>query len=664
MWKRRGRSSALDRAQALLSAKRTSRGDAQGSTPDFTVKAQGSSGGSFKNRPAPPITHTLLSDLSELSSDSTASDHRGDDDRSAKDGNKYEEKLDSDKSSLGGGSRFLKKVSSTSNSQSSVGRKQPEQVLEPRYVSSSPSRKPFLKQARQRTNLTADLVLSPPAATQSTGGSTEQSRGGNHLRKKKADVVAERSRVSPAVFSRSKHVGVRSRAGDPLQHSGGLEVKSGRVMSTVDLESDEEDMRKLLGDSVDLSDNSFLEAQRPSSTKRLDKMLSHGSPRVRSAASPAALHPSSPSNKALPRSPDSPSHRSSPFRFTGQAQAHFSPSVLSPSPSPPLLLPSPPKRPGSSLKAESPQRSLSASSEQGEVLSLEELFPGGPDSKDPQSETSSVPAEDFKINVMTVDELVPAFDGFSVETAGKQTNTAVSDPGLPNQQVPQEEDQEVLDYQSDFESDSSTSQVSEHLPGDEEGKDLPSDVSVKVSYPDKREDDHCCALLDRSLSSTSWSSDGTYRSASSSRRSKSSKLHGSSDTPQRWRRRASARKAVKDSATQTQPDPLSAPWSAGMATVDPTVAMIYMNPAPAVTRALGADRLEAISTFDPSVFALNEILKQQLAVTRQFMDSSHHLHCCLVQSLEPPNYRYTMLEDTVQNIQKHRSPKVTMENTS
>ncbi|XP_041863190.1 uncharacterized protein C19orf44 homolog isoform X2 [Melanotaenia boesemani] len=598
MWKRRGRSSALDRAQALLSAKRTSRGDAQGSTPDFTVKAQGSSGGSFKNRPAPPITHTLLSDLSELSSDSTASDHRGDDDRSAKDGNKYEEKLDSDKSSLGGGSRFLKKVSSTSNSQSSVGRKQPEQVLEPRYVSSSPSRKPFLKQARQRTNLTADLVLSPPAATQSTGGSTEQSRGGNHLRKKKADVVAERSRVSPAVFSRSKH------------------------------------------------------------------MLSHGSPRVRSAASPAALHPSSPSNKALPRSPDSPSHRSSPFRFTGQAQAHFSPSVLSPSPSPPLLLPSPPKRPGSSLKAESPQRSLSASSEQGEVLSLEELFPGGPDSKDPQSETSSVPAEDFKINVMTVDELVPAFDGFSVETAGKQTNTAVSDPGLPNQQVPQEEDQEVLDYQSDFESDSSTSQVSEHLPGDEEGKDLPSDVSVKVSYPDKREDDHCCALLDRSLSSTSWSSDGTYRSASSSRRSKSSKLHGSSDTPQRWRRRASARKAVKDSATQTQPDPLSAPWSAGMATVDPTVAMIYMNPAPAVTRALGADRLEAISTFDPSVFALNEILKQQLAVTRQFMDSSHHLHCCLVQSLEPPNYRYTMLEDTVQNIQKHRSPKVTMENTS
>lgn len=54
----------------------------------------------------------------------------------------------------------------------------------------------------------------------------------------------------------------------------------------------------------------------------------------------------------------------------------------------------------------------------------------------------------------------------------------------------------------------------------------------------------------------------------------------------------------------------------------------------------------AISTFNPAVFVLNELLKQQLAMTRRFIESNRHLHSSLVQSLEPPNYRYTTLEDT------------------
>lgn len=56
----------------------------------------------------------------------------------------------------------------------------------------------------------------------------------------------------------------------------------------------------------------------------------------------------------------------------------------------------------------------------------------------------------------------------------------------------------------------------------------------------------------------------------------------------------------------------------------------------------------ALSTYNPAVFVLNEMLKQHLAMIRQLMESRRHLHCSLVRSLEPPNYRYTRLEDTKQ----------------
>lgn len=43
---------------------------------------------------------------------------------------------------------------------------------------------------------------------------------------------------------------------------------------------------------------------------------------------------------------------------------------------------------------------------------------------------------------------------------------------------------------------------------------------------------------------------------------------------------------------------------------------------------------------------LTELLKQQLAATKRFIESNRQLHDSLLRSLEPPNYRYTTLEDT------------------
>ncbi|XP_054458318.1 uncharacterized protein C19orf44 homolog [Anoplopoma fimbria] len=718
MWKRGARSSALDRAQALLSAKRTGRGPVEPGpgNPGAVEPGPGNPGGvggSLKTKSASSDAHLLFSDVSDLSSVSSAPEGGGDpmlDSAAAAAGKSQEreERLSTKdvrpQTSLGGGgSRFLKKAPppATNSSQSPVSKRLMQQGPEHRNVSSSQqgsqtaalsrlaqiesrirSHKQVQEQARQgpkpAETLSSDFEISPPPAAQSleaplhlsVQSSSDQSLKGIHFLKNKTAVAANNINTAAARSPKGADVGVRSRAGDAVVPLARLETKSARVVSGVSLESDEEDMRKLLGGSFDSIDNSFLIPGRPSSIKAADKVL-HSSP-------PSAAVPrSSTSNTAPPRSPASPSRRSSPFRFTGQAQAHFSPSVLSPSPSPPCVSPSPPGRVGS------PQRSLSSMSGRGEVLSLSELFSVGPGSEDPHSEMSEVTSEDFKINVMTLDDLVPAPLGFTERTPRKEREVkhSVPSPGPPkiHQEWPRLKEKEkkeeqhqddALDYQSDFESESRTephysvSQVSEHLQGDGDEEEAVSEVREEASHSDvsrwRTEDDYSSTFSD---TSRSWTSDHSQKLSKSgdSRSSRSSVSQGSRTLSRQSRRRASTRKVLKETAVQTQTDPLAYTWPAGGAASGPAVGMTFMDPSPVVTHTLSAELVEALSISNPAVFALNEMLKQQLAMTRRFIESRRHLHSSLVQSLGPPNYRYTTLEDTKEYIRTHRPPKLKME---
>ncbi|GAA6230925.1 uncharacterized protein C19orf44 homolog isoform X2 [Lates japonicus] len=704
MWKRGGRSTALDRAQALLSAKRNS-GEDVGSTAPTTRAYSGAVDGSMKTRSAPPNTYTLFSDLSDLSSVSSASDNRADTVGSAapeksqgrEGGSTKDLRPQNSLGGGGGGSRFLKKAPPPATNSS---QHQMQQISQPRYVSSLQhgsqtaamsrlaqiesrirSRKQVLEQAGQGISpppgaASQSLEASMPASAQS---SSDQSLKGKRFLKKRTDVAVDSTNIVASGSPKSPEVGVRSRsrASGTVVPSAGLGLKSLRVGRGVSLESDEEDMRKLLGDSLDSTDNSLLRPVRPLSMRTAGKK----SQKVHSTPPPAAVCPSSPSNTASPHSPASPSHRRSPFRFTGQAQAHFSPSVLSPSPSPPCVSPSPPRRLNSPHRLGSPQRSLSSMSGRSEVHSLEELFPVG--SEDPSSEMSLVSSEDFKINVMTLDDLVPATFEFTEETPrNKREAKHSTPPGFPNscQQLPrlrevekeedqQQEEEQVLDYQSDFESESRTepncsaSQVSEHLQGDEDVAQVTSEMREVASDSDvsreKTEDDYSSTFSDTASQMSHRSQ--TSKSFSGSRDSRSSVSRGSRTSVHQSKRPASARKVLKEAAVQTQPDTMAYTWSTGMATFEPLLSMTYMNPTPVVAHTLSAETVEALSNFNPAIFVLNEILKQQLAMTRRFIESSRHLHSSLVQSLEPPNYRYTTLEDTKEYIHKHRSPKLTME---
>ncbi|KAM7012017.1 uncharacterized protein C19orf44 homolog [Tautogolabrus adspersus] len=685
MWKRGGRSSALDRAEALLSARRGSRGGAE-SVQEPAAKTRAHTdymGGSvIISRTAPPNTQTMLSDLSDLSSVSVAPEDEAASVGSAAAGGtqgregEFTRNLRPPSSLGGGGSRFLKKAPQPSTNSN--------YDPDPRYVSSSQrgsqnaalsrlaqiesrirSRKLAQEQAGQGSKksaeeLTSNLGISPPPPAApsletpeyiSAQCSSDQSLGGKRFLKN-STAAAVNSRDVRSLNGSDPGVRSRSRAADVVFPSATLKTKSLGVVSGVSLESDEEDMKKLLGDSLDSMENSFLVPERLSSSKRTaDKMFSKSSPKINST--PAA----SPSNAAPPRSTASPSHRSSPFRFTGQPQAHFSPSALSPSPSPPCVSPSSSRRPNSSHRRSSPVRSLSSLSGRSEVMSLEELCPVRSGTEDPRSEMSSVSSEDFKINVMTLDDLVPAYLGGPEEEPGEERETRHRDlQQLQRVEEKETEEQQqmeedMLDYQSDFESasrtdpDNSASQVSEHLQGD----DKVSEVCERTSDSDvshgRTAYDYSSTFSDTSCSYTPRSADHSH-SASRSRTS---------------RRCASTRKVLKDEAVQTQPDPLAHTLPAGMPTLGPAVGMADMYPSPVVAHTVSAEMVEALSTFNPATFALNEILKQQLAMTRRIIESNRQLHSSLVQSLEPPNYRYTTLEDTKEYIRKHRAPRLTVE---
>ncbi len=142
------------------------------------------------------------------------------------------------------------------------------------------------KQARQgpkpAETLTSDLGISPPPPAQSleasvqlsAQSSSDQSPKGKRFLKNKTAVAVNSSNTAAASSPKGPDVGVRSRsrAADAVVPSAGVETKSVRAVSGVSLESDEEDMRKLLGDSLDSTDNSFLIPRRPSSIRTVDKV--------------------------------------------------------------------------------------------------------------------------------------------------------------------------------------------------------------------------------------------------------------------------------------------------------------------------------------------------------------------------------------------------------
>ncbi|XP_075868537.1 uncharacterized protein C19orf44 homolog isoform X2 [Nelusetta ayraudi] len=679
MWRRGGRSAALDRAQALLSSRGNGRGDGE-SAQCFL---QEETWQQTNARSAPSNTHTLPSDVSDLSSVSSASDHGavGKIQERPAGSPKHLRPQSSLAGGLGdggggtGGSRFLKKkalptdaLSSRSSQFVSKGQLKQEQPPPPHLRGSQTaalsrladleSRIRGRKPAGQVLKPASDLMLSPApsspapaaaaqplgpsaaaAAAQPLGlsppSSDEQSlKGKRFLKSNRAPGVKAGQPAGPGVG-----MGPRPGAADGAQPSASTEM---RWLTGVSLESDEEDMKKLLGDSLD-SVNSYFTHARPKSSKTAHEMKSRHSRSVSTTPHPpAAIPPSPPSSPSVP-TPRSPA---SPFRFTGHTQAQFSSSTFSPPPSSPHASPSP---------AGSPQRPLSSMSSNSVILSLAELFPVG--SQEPRSDTSLASADDFKINALTLDDLVPVKLTSTEETPDKEGEQKSASHSRAIQQHHQQQlrhdnnQHEAPDYESDFESESRRTDVKEvqlsecrlgQSDDEEEEAEPVSEVMEEVSNVSRGSEDVVYSDTFSEVSSSYTSRSSDHSGGRSSRASRS--------CDGRLERRDSARKVFKDAVVQTQLAPPTYSWTAGLS---PAGGEAFPDPTPVITH-LSAKTVEAIGSFNPSAFVLTELLKQQLAATKRFIESNRQLHDSLLRSLEPPNYRYTTLEDTRELIRKHR----------
>lgn len=300
-------------------------------------------------------------------------------------------------------------------------------------------------------------------------------------------------------------------------------------------------------------------------------------------------------------------------------------------------------------------RSLSSESDHSEIKSLDDLFPvaAALDSGDTVSERSAA-SDDFKLHVMSLDDLAPVLSEVAeishdkVET--KLKNEAVSKSTNNIIKVPSPPTPEELSaaYESDFESEippeepASVSEVSEHLT--DENKDVSEALS---SYKSQDEDDKLTSLSESS------------RSSRHRRHSDSSSQSGSSDAT--VTRGPSPECQMKDTAVQTQTDGLTYTWSSGMAAVGPSLGMTYVDPTPIASHMVSAEAIESVTSYSPAMLALNDMLRQQLALTRAFIDTTRRHYTSMTEALGTGDYKYTTLEDTKEFIRTHRPPKLSME---
>ncbi|XP_036375117.1 uncharacterized protein C19orf44 homolog [Megalops cyprinoides] len=652
MWSRsEARSSALERAQAQLSGRRVS--ILEDSKRDELQARQ------------------IFQDLSDLSSDDKENEY----DKGGAGTAEGRPILESppERKKGGEGSRFLKKVPVTS-SQSPAPSKVNVQKEESRIVSSS--QRSSQSAALSRLALIEDRFRSrkqakegqgtelpaPDETPLSTRSSSELSMKGSRFLKKKSTPLMQQQNPEPV-----KADGYRA-----------SQFKS--VGKGVSLDSDEEDMKKLLEDPLESSDESLHKE------RGVYSQDSPGPVRKSFVKSRQKFLPSPPLHTGR-RTPSSAKSKSpSPPRRGGfRAQAQSSPSfsvksasmAFSPTPSPPTI-PSPGRT--VSPRAKFLRPSLSSVSAHSEVRSLAELFVDAPPSDNTISEKSEA-SDEFKINILSLDDLVPDTSRAIEKSVQKKTkskvdsvkqtrslshslNVVLAEDILSEEEIVASEVK--AEYESDFESeiktetDQSASEISERL--GQRNKDASTSSEVQdydsgrddVSDPSERR-----SGTERSVSYSTRSESASSNESRSSRRgshSRSSTSASNTITPPRERRRTR-----REAAVQTQRDGLSYTWSTGMAALGPPIGMSHVDPTPIASHVVSAEAVEALTAYSPAVFALNDMLRQQLALTRQIMETSRHLHSSLLESLGPANYHYTTLEDTKEFIRSHKSSKLTME---
>ncbi|XP_069864274.1 uncharacterized protein C19orf44 homolog [Dipodomys merriami] len=372
-------------------------------------------------------------------------------------------------------------------------------------------------------------------------------------------------------------------------------------------DSDEEEMKELLG--------SLTESSRREETWTKQS----------SAAREDGETPRGPTALALPSS--------EPLGPPGRAGSAHTP--LPGGSAPPAA--SPPSR-ASSAPASSELRRL-------QLVSLSTRSEAGPWNA-PASEAATDSPQDFRVNILSLEDL--SLEDLAADVSGETSAGDWSEEGSGSGSGsggPQASGSTFQAAASPVAGDES--QVSERL-GASVASEPPSESPSSLAYSENFERSLSPSVSEPAPSDTC----GTPSELSCSQ---SAAPHAG---PQP--------RPVKEVAVQTL-EPLvpglAYQWSrgAGEAVVGPGLGSAYLDPVPIASHVVSADALEALTAYSPAVLALNELLKQQLGLTRQFVEASRQLHSSFLRSLDGDAFHYHTLEDAQEYIRCHRPAPLTLD---
>ncbi|KAM5188926.1 uncharacterized protein C19orf44 homolog isoform 1-T2 [Callospermophilus lateralis] len=311
--------------------------------------------------------------------------------------------------------------------------------------------------------------------------------------------------------------------------------------------------------------------------------------------------------------------------------------------------------------------------------------PGPGEASDPEASDDSL--NDFRINILSLDDLSPAV---SERSDLEQKEGATQRARTPGRSRPDktpaalDTPSPALPRSSAFQGKATSGVGDEGLPTESEvserlsaslasavqqdsvssakpSSEMPTEDSVGSAYSEDFESPPSPPASEPTAPSEA-ALDGTLAAVSECSRS----LRTDPPKPPRARKKGGQgveRVTVRETAVQTLDPAFTYQWTkaAGMAAIGPALGSSYVDPVPIASHVVSADAIEVLTAYSPAVLALNDMLKQQLNLTQQFIAASRHLHLSLLRSMEGDSFHYHSLEEAKEYIRCHRPTPLTME---
>lgn len=87
----------------------------------------------------------------------------------------------------------------------------------------------------------------------------------------------------------------------------------------------------------------------------------------------------------------------------------------------------------------------------------------------------------------------------------------------------------------------------------------------------------------------------------------------------------------------------------------------YLDPSPIATTVVDQDALEAVTSYNPTMLALNDLLRYQIQLTKQYIDNSWRLYRAYAEPEAKGTHRYTTLKGTMKYIKKNAPSVISYE---